>query len=478
MDYWLLIKPNRACINQISVEKVIMDQRCAVILGLGVTGVSTAKYLAKKGFCLWLTDDGLQNALLRSEVVALQDVAGVEFLEPMALQERCVRYPYAISFLVASPGIPLSHPLLALSRTLGIDVFCDIELGLREVQRSTLPLIGITGTNGKTTTTMLVDHMLSAAGHNPQAVGNIGRPFLDEVELAKKEMRPLIVELSSFQLETMKTQALRSAAILNITPNHLNHHSSMEDYATQKKRIGSCLRPQGALFVHERVFQEQSFDGYTGPLFQYGFSEASHIRSDGTNIIHFGKNEGRLPATLQGLFSHDVENFLAAYALARNFGIEPEICIEAFISFKKPPHRIQFVRELDGIKFYDDSKGTNIDAVVRAVESIDGKIILIAGGVHKGESYSAWISPFKERVKMVFAIGQAASLISQDLSAILPVEIVPTLEEAILFSHKIAKSGETVLLSPGCSSFDMFKSYKERGERFQAAVWGLVEKIQ
>jgi UDP-N-acetylmuramoylalanine--D-glutamate ligase len=165
-----------------------------------------------------------------------------------------------------------------------------------------------------------------------------------------------------------------------------------------------------------------------------------------------------------------MENFLAAYALARDFGISPNACVEAFLSFQKPPHRIQFVRSVNDVSYYDDSKGTNIDAVERAVESLPQDILLIAGGVHKGESYTSWITAFNGRVKKIFVIGEAAPLMEQDLSIAIPVERHATLDDAVHAAAKIAKPGSSVLLSPGCSSYDMFKNYKERGEKFQQLV--------
>jgi UDP-N-acetylmuramoylalanine--D-glutamate ligase len=453
-----------------------MDLKIAIVLGLGVTGLSSCRFLQKLSYTVWATDDKLQAALLKPEVQSFIGVKELEFLDPDEVIARIKKYPQCISFVLASPGVKPSHPLLAACKQCGIDYFGDIELAFRQIVQNPPPMIGVTGTNGKTTVTSLVNHILEASGLASRAVGNIGEPLLDEIEESALQKRPLVLELSSYQLETTKAKALKSAVILNITPDHLDHHASMQEYATAKLRIGKCLQPGGSLFLHEKVYREYPFSENAVSVFQYGFDTACDIFSDGMSIIRFGKKEIDLPETLKNKFSHDVENFLAAYALCRDFGIRASVCVDAFLTFKKPPHRIQFVREVAGIKFIDDSKGTNIDAVIRAVESIPEKIILIAGGVHKGESYASWSSIFQDKVKAIFAIGEAAALIQKDLSSTLPITLCKSLEDAIISSKAFAKRGETVLLSPGCASFDMFKNYKERGEKFQALVWELAEE--
>jgi len=365
--------------------------------------------------------------------------------------------PYELtstSRLIVSPGIPPTHPVVQKAAELGCEIVGDVELAFREFQLKPRPLIGITGTNGKTTATLLTTHMLGEA----KAVGNIGEPLLDELEGSE----PLVIELSSYQLETASTQVLQSAAVLNITPDHLDHHGSMRAYAAAKLRIGSCLKEGARLYVYEKIEAKNAL--------KYGFEKSSDLHSDGEWIVRFQKREIELPAQFRHIRSHDVENFLAAYALARDAGKSPQECVDAFATFEKPPHRIQFVREIDGVKYYDDSKGTNIDAVIRAVESIPGTIVLIAGGVHKGESYHSWIEAFQGRVKAIVAIGQAAPLMEQDLASHIPFTHCSTLAEAVHTAKALAKPSETVLLSPGCASFDMFKSYKDRGEQFQDLI--------
>ncbi|MDB6081277.1 MAG: murD [Chlamydiia bacterium] len=420
-----------------------------IVLGLGVSGRSVCNFLSKRGLDFVATDD---KSLSFSQFATVSE---------------CIEILPVVSSLITSPGISKSHPLVMAAKQQGVEIIGEIELACRQMQRSSQPLIGITGTNGKTTVTLLVTHMLQAAGFEAQAVGNIGTPLLDMIDATG----PLVVELSSYQLETMSTKAFQSGVVLNITPDHLDHHGSMEEYAKAKLHLQACLKPQGSFFVHERIKGPSSM--------RYGFDTSSDVSSDGSHVFRFSKKEIALPSALKGAFTHDAENFLAAYALARDFGVPADICVSAYATFSKPPHRIQFIREIDGVKYYDDSKGTNLDAVIRAVNAVmkdavkRARIILIAGGVHKGESYTAWIPEFTERVSSIFAIGVAAPLIQADLEHVLPVTIVPSLEDAVRSAREIAKTGDIVLLSPGCSSLDMFKNYKERGEKFQAVVHSL-----
>lgn len=423
-----------------------------MVFGLGVSGLSVCRHLTRKGIDFVATDDKMNIAEIAPFTSHLKSV------------QECMEMLSAAFTIIVSPGIPKSHPLLALALEMGVEVIGEVELAAREIKAPKM-VIGVTGTNGKTTVTMLLNHILTIAGHSSLAVGNIGTPLLDVVE----EAGPFVVEVSSYQLETMSTEVFHSGVILNVTPDHLDHHGSIEAYTEAKMRLLGCLKKdrKHSFYVHESVAPKNARS--------YGFKKTSDVWSDGTYIYRFGERESELPDIFKGIFSHDVENFIGAYAVARDCDVPAKVCVEAYSSFIKPPHRIQFVRTVDGVSYYDDSKGTNVDAVVRAVESLpgNGKIILVAGGVHKGESYASWNCRFQGRVQHVFAIGAAAPLIEADLRAEVPVSIESTLERAVHSAREIAKTGDNVLLSPGCSSFDMFKNYKERGEKFQAVVQSL-----
>lgn len=416
----------------------------AAVFGLGKSGISSCTFLLKEGYQVFACDDK------KSELPT-----GVHFLTKEHLHE--------MDFLVISPGVPLTHPFV-MSAT--IEVFCDIELAFRYRVK---PICGITGSNGKTTTTLLTSHFLTASNIPNKTVGNIGNPLLDQVESDEH----LVCELSSFQLETTVTPVLDAACILNITPNHLDRHITLDAYANAKENIGRCIKKEGQFWVQEEVSRTFTLKRNH---FRFGFSSSSDLYSDGKYVVRFGKKEATLPEILQDIQSHDVENFLAAFALARSYGADPNMIAESYESFKKPKHRIEFVREHNQIRYFDDSKATSIEAVISAVKSLKkfpGKIILIAGGVHKGHPYHAWKEAFESKVRALVLIGQAASQIEQDLDRKFPIYHAETLDDAVRIATNQAFAGDTVLLSPGCASFDMFKSFEDRGERFQELVKSL-----
>ncbi len=414
------------------------------VIGLGKSGISAAAFLQKEGHRVFATDDKASSA-----------PQGIHFLPAKELIEAID----TMDFVVISPGVPLTHPVAFSAKQHGIEVFCDVELAFRKIPQN-IKAVGITGSNGKTTTTSLVGHILNSSSMPAKTVGNIGTPILAEIENSDI---PLVIELSSFQLETMSTCVLDAACILNITPNHLDRHGSMQEYTKAKFRIGACLKPQGVLFVQNGIRCD-------GNVARFGFHESCEVYTDGKVVYYFGVNEGELPAVLQNSLSHDVENYLAAYALSRHLGVAPDAAQAAYLTFIKPKHRLQHVRTHNGIRYYDDSKATSVDAVLRAVGSIEGPIVLLAGGVHKGHPYTAWQGPFKEKVRACVLIGEAASLIDTDLQGVVPVHHAATFAEAFTKARELAEFGDAVLLSPGCASYDMFSSYEERGNKFQELV--------
>lgn len=406
----------------------------ALIIGYGVSGKSAHAFLTKHGVATTIADDKPQ--------------------EGTVLPEQIMQHVAEYDFAVVSPGVKLSHPLCLKLKENNVDLICDIELGLR-YHKPKQPLVGITGTNGKTTTTELVTHMLQANALPAVAVGNIGVAFLDQLD--NSGLR--IVELSSFQLSLMQTKAFSLGLIINISPNHLDHHTSMEEYRSAKLHLNDLLLDDGLLFTHEKIEHKKAK--------KYGFSPESYVHLLGDTIVMEGAVDGMLPESLQGSRSHDVENFLAAYTIARLLGVPAQVCSSCYSTFKKPPHRIEFVVEKNEISFFDDSKSTNVDATLKAVASMKGPVILIAGGVHKGEPYTAWRELFSAKVRALITIGQAASLIAHDLEGAVPVHYANSLEEALKMAWSRAQAMDNILLSPGCSSFDMFKNYKERGDQFQ-----------
>jgi UDP-N-acetylmuramoylalanine--D-glutamate ligase len=307
----------------------------------------------------------------------------------------------APDIVVISPGYPLSHPVAVEGRCQGAEIIGEMELGMRYVQNRCL---AITGTNGKTTATMLTTHVLNETGTKARAVGNIGIPLCAYLMNPDPE-EVLVVEVSSFQIETMKTPIFAAGGITNITPDHLDRYASYEEYIAVKHRLRHFVK---------------------GPFYE------------GDDLAF------RLSGLSQGDF------------------------VEASKNFVRPPHRIEYIKTVDGISFYNDSKGTNVDAVCYAIKALSQPIILIAGGRDKGASYDVWNPLFENKVKRVLAIGEAALKIKEELN--IEVELVGTLERALEKSLEYARAGDAVLLSPGCSSYDQFEKYIERGNTFKRLV--------
>jgi UDP-N-acetylmuramoylalanine--D-glutamate ligase len=431
-----------------------------LVIGLGISGRSAAKFLLARGALVTAVDKNLKEALDKDP--ALKACLGKGFT---ALSEND---PLRFDFdqVVVSPGIPPTHPLYQKAVESHLEIIGEVELACRSI---TQPFIGITGTNGKTTVTLLVEHVLNHCGKAAAALGNVGVPLTSELtELDESQI--IVAELSSYQLETLQTPLIDAGVILNITPDHLDRYGSMEEYAQAKFQIASCMKPGAPLYIEERALKDYEHLLRDPSVLSYGYSSGCPLYTDKTNVYLNGELAYPLPPAQRSIASHDVENQMAAFALCHALGVSGDQFLEALKSFKKPPHRIEFVEKIGGVSYYDDSKGTNIDAVIRAVALFPGQVILIAGGVDKGFSYHSWVEAFGGKVKKICAIGQAAEKMERELSEELSVARFATLDEAVHDAFRMAKSGDTVLLSPGCSSFDMFRDYAHRGDEFKRIV--------
>lgn len=327
----------------------------------------------------------------------------------------------------------------------------------------------MTGTNGKTTVTLLVEHVLNTAGIKALALGNVGTALCSYL-MHPGDEEAFVVELSSYQLETMTTPVFDAGLILNITPDHLDRYKTLEDYARAKCRLEKLVQVKEFFFVQDKVCCQFPELLSSGRAFGVGSASECSIWTDGASIVEGDRVVCILPLHYRNDARHLMENRLAAWLLCRPFGIRQEQFIQALETFKIPPHRIEWVAEVEGVNYYDDSKGTNVDAVIQAVSSMSGPVVLIAGGVDKGSSYRVWLEPFKDRIKHIVTLGQAAPKMAQELSPFFPVTHVESLERAVEKAAQIATQGDCVLLSPGCSSFDMFRDYAHRGETFQMYV--------
>ena len=324
--------------------------------------------------------------------------------------------------VVVSPGVPLTNEVVKEAERRGVEVIGEVELGFRYLKNRA---VGVTGTNGKTTTVRLIEHIFVNAGRKAVTVGNIGNS-LCSYAMDPKEEEWLIVELSSFQLETMKSQCLDAAIFLNLTPDHFERYGTMEQYGKAKARIEQCLKERAKFWV------------------------SNQIKVGLKNPIYFEGQNGQ-----------------AARFVCRDLGIAEEEIERAIKTFQKPAHRIEWVGEWEGVQFYNDSKATNVESVRYAVERCSSPIILLAGGLDKGAPYSPWIQQFQGKVKKVIAFGQAAKKIKTELENAISVQCVEGLKEAICAAVQNAKKGDTVLLSPGGSSYDQFQNYEHRGNEFK-----------
>lgn len=415
-----------------------------LILGLGISGKSVLTYLQGQNEKVIAVD---KNAISLREDPFFKNVSLYTEEEPLPYKE--------ISTVVKSPGISWEHPILKKAKSLAIPITSEMEIACAALQTKKKTLFAITGSNGKTTTTLLTTHILVQNGLKAVAVGNVGRPLLSEIE---GDYDYFVVELSSFQLETLQLPLFDAACILNISNNHLDRYDSFEHYAQTKFRLQRCLKKEGKLFLRENFLKQ--FESFIVCKEKVATIEPLRYR-DGQFLVA----------------THDLENLQSAKALAGFAGIKEEDCRRAFSSFIKPPHRIEFVREHLGVKYINDSKATSCDAVLKALETMSGKVILIAGGLDKKGDFSTLSSLIAKKVKKLLLIGSSSPKIQVELQEYVEIEMVGTLESAVKRAHALANHGESVLFSPGCASYDQFRNFEHRGDVFKQLVIELGEKI-
>ncbi len=359
---------------------------------------------------------------------------------------------FEFDFVVISPGIHPKHPLAARARKEGIEVIGEAELAFRQIKN---PVIGITGTNGKTTLTLLLAHIFNRCGKKARALGNVGVPFSTAVsDLEGDEI--VVAELSSFQLETLKSARLKSAVITSITPDHLDRYGSLQEYAKVKGKISDLVTPDGVLYVTESVMEYAHF-----------FAKETAVKVLGPDsYLHLTGEKGYWG-------KQDEQAAVFSLAICKQWGVNLAQVLEAIETFKKPEHRLEYLGEAFGVSFYNDSKGTNPEATLFALGQMKRKVILIAGGRNKGSHFSIWKEPFKQQVKCAFLIGEASSEIEACLERN-SAHQVEDLENAVAKAMEVSRPGDVILLSPGCASFDQFANYEERGNRFKE----LFEKLR
>jgi UDP-N-acetylmuramoylalanine--D-glutamate ligase len=375
--------------------------------------------------------------------------------------------------IVLSPGVPADLEELQAARRRGVPVIGEVELAADFLEGET---IGITGANGKTTTTALVGHILKSAGIPAQVGGNIGTPVTAMIATSRPGQWN-VLELSSFQLETILRFRARIGVCLNVTPDHLDRHHSFENYANAKARLFETQQPGDFAILNADDAPTAGFARRTqAEVVWFSFREGeSRIRADETAVYFDGKPFLKVAdIPLRG--RHNVENTMAAAGAAHMAGASLEAIAAAVRTFPGVEHRIEFVRKLGGIDFYNDSKATNVDATMKAIDAFPGNLWIILGGKDKGSDYTVLREPLRQKAKAALLVGAAAQKIKSHLGDAVPIVDAGTIAEAVRAAYREALPGDTILLAPACASFDQFTGYEQRGRVFKELVGALKEK--
>jgi UDP-N-acetylmuramoylalanine--D-glutamate ligase len=434
----------------------------SVIVGLGRTGLSVARHLAARGHRLVVTDS-------RAEPPGLADLRRLVPQAATALGGFDPAVLEGADQIVVSPGVALREPFLRTAAARGLDLVGDIELFAREAGGR---IVGITGTNGKSTVTTLVGEFARAAGIAVRVGGNLGEPALDLLDGPPAAM--YVLELSSYQLETTRSLQLEAAAVLNVTPDHLDRYAGLAEYAAAKARIFERAST-AVINLDDQLVAGMPRPGQrrVGFSLRRGDAQFRLLTRGGEEWLAEG-DEALLPRSALRLPGrHNAANALAALAVGSVAGLPREAMAGVLRGFAGLPHRAEHVRDWRGIAWIDDSKGTNVGATAAAIEGLDGPLVLIAGGEGKGQDFTPLGAACKGKVRHAVLIGRDAALLDAALAASCPISFADSMEQAVDAAAAIARRGDTVLLSPACASFDMFRDFAHRGETFAAAVRGL-----
>jgi len=441
--------------------------RSVLVIGFRRTGQAVARVLAGRGVIVRACD-ARSAVMLGVDPTAFPSVLLTLGAEPLALLE-------GVELVVPSPGVPRTALLLQEAVRRGIPVWSEIELAQRLLD---VPVVAVTGTNGKSTTTTVIGQTLRRAGYRTFVGGNLGTPLVEALE---DPPEVAVVEVSSFQLEWVERFRPHVSVLLNITPDHLDRHTSFAEYRDLKARILAAQQADDvAVLNHDDAIVRELAPGIAPDVVWFGRDLPAGaagvlVQDEAVVLRRPGWAEERYPlgrTRLRGW--HNAENIAAAVAAARSAGAPPE-AVQAAIDAAEPlPHRLALIADRAGIRWYDDSKATNVGAAVRSIESCPGPLLLLAGGVDKGGDYRPLAAAARERVRRAFVFGAARTRIAEALAAAdVPVEIVDTLDAAVRAAARVARPGDAVLLAPACSSFDQFTDYAARGRAFRVAVEAL-----
>jgi UDP-N-acetylmuramoylalanine--D-glutamate ligase len=447
-------------------DRWLASGREVAVVGLGKSGVAATLLLRAAGIGIYASDTGSgpdfdRWARTLREAGAAVDLGAHDL-------ERIAR----AAAVVVAPGVPPNIPALETARRAGLEIYAEVDIGFLAL-RSTR-CVGITGTNGKTTTTSLVAHVLSTAGLRAETAGNIGTPLCD---VARSDSPPpwLALELSSFQLHDAPHLKPAVGVLTNLAPNHLDRYASLDEYYGDKAQLFRNADSNSVWVTNadDPVVQDMT-RSIAGRQVRFSTDRRAHAWYDRNGArLMLGTSEILPRAALPLMGDHNVANALAATLVASELGAPIHRIAAGLQSFQAIPHRVEPVREVDGVLWINDSKSTNITSTEVAIAALDRPFVLLLGGRHKGEPYTRLVSRLKDRCRAIVAYGEAGPLIVQDLGTSVKVIPAGTFDEVLVLARKLARPGDAVLLSPACSSYDMFRNYEERGDRFRTAVQAL-----
>ncbi len=446
-----------------------IDGQKVTVLGAGLSGLSAAMLLQRKGATVFVSEQKSIEA--STEAAHTLSRAGID-------AEFGGHSPRVLNadWVVVSPGMALTAPVLREAERKHIPLFGELEVAS---WFCTAPIVAVTGSNGKSTTTALIGEMFKASGKPTVVAGNIGRPFCEDAEALPSD-GVAVLEVSSFQLETIRTFRPKTALYLNLSQDHLNRHGTLEQYGRIKARIFENQtesdfavlnsRDEGVLRLSQQARSQKAYFGADVPARLCGF-----VRN-GQMVLRVQNREEPLIAVREAGMrgEHNTANALAAALACRLMGLTVDLLASTLRTFQGLPHRLESIRQLDGIDYVNDSKATNVDSVWYALNSYDKPIVLIAGGRDKDSDFTALRERIREKTRAIVLIGEAADKMENAFSGLKPMVRARSLEEAVLRARELAHHGDVVLLSPACASFDMFRNFEDRGDQFRRLVNGLI----
>ena len=450
-------------------EIELKDKR-VLVLGLARTGIATARFCIARGAHVTAVDDRgaeqLGEAVGEFQKIGCTLAFGADQSHLFGQQD----------LIVPSPGVPANHPGLAASREAGVPIWSEIEVAWRFLRGL---LIGVTGSNGKTTTTSLIGHILAGSGKRVSVAGNIGTPLIAHVDESKNDSIT-VAELSSFQLELIDSFRPDISVLLNLTPDHLDRHHSFEDYARAKSRIFENQTERDSAVINADDPASAARAPSRPQVFWFSrkkrVASGAYLHNDQIVFRRDGEDAALLNRADIGLRGeHNLENVLAAASAAFLVGATAEEIAAGVRSFPGVEHRLEFVAEISGVSFFNDSKATNVDATIKALEAFSGGLFVILGGKDKGSDYAPLVPLLRERARAVLLIGAAEEKIAAQLDGAVLFVRAGTLDRAVELAYQRAREGDTVLLAPACASFDQFENYEHRGRTFKQLVRALDE---